>query len=445
MFEQLFFRKPSISRYGKSPYAEQMWQYLSVVIEEGRARATLVEICQMLYSIAPLLPWNGLVTISQIEAAAVVWSKARSSSSDQVHSKTRLIVYHATRWLRCLGRLHEPVVIQPFEHELEALIQFEINERGFSPKTIHNRRSFLAPFLSWLSGQVNSIREVTPEHLEDYFTQTAATRHWKRTTISLVVCVLRAFFRFAESKRWCRPGLAATISAPRLYSFERLPQGPAWSDVQRLVKASKGETPRDIRDHAILSLLTIYGLRSGEARLLRLEDLDWEEERIHIRRSKQRKSGRYPLVREAGEAILRYLRNARPQSKRREVFLSLRQPSRPLTAGGFGTMVRLRMLRLGLELPHYGPHTLRHACATHLLDRGFAMKEIGDYLGHVSPVATQIYAKVDLIGLREVGQVNIRSLVAYAEKGARPDAPLYQRGGIAALRLVGEISLGGLL
>ena len=108
-------------------------------------------------------------------------------------------------------------------------------------------------------------------------------------------------------------------------------------------------------------------------------------------------------------------------------------------------MVRKRMRRLGLKLHSYGPHTLRHACATHLLSEGFSLKEIGDHLGHVSPVATQMYTKVDLASLREVGEFDLRWLVAYTQDSAHRATPIYRRGDIAALRAVAEFGLGGLL
>jgi integrase/recombinase XerD len=65
---------------------------------------------------------------------------------------------------------------------------------------------------------------------------------------------------------------------------------------------------------------------------------------------------------------------------------------------------------LSVELPHYGPHSLRHACATRLLNQGLSLKEIGDHLGHTNPDTTRIYAKVDLAQLREVGQIDLRGL-----------------------------------
>jgi site-specific recombinase XerD len=215
--------------------------------------------------------------------------------------------------------------------------------------------------------------------------------------------------------------------------------------VKRLLEASSGDSPGDIRDYAMLLLITVYGLRSGEVRQLRLDDIDWEQEVIRVHRSKQRKTQRYPLVAAVGEAILRYLREVRPRCPRREVFLTQVQPFRPLTAGGFGAKLRKRFVRLGIVPPCYGPHGLRHSCATHLLAEGFSMKDIADHLGHVSLAATQMYAKVDITALREVGQLDLSNLAAYAEHSAHLATPIYPRGSMEALQAVAAISLGGLL
>jgi integrase len=100
---------------------------------------------------------------------------------------------------------------------------------------------------------------------------------------------------------------------------------------------------------------------------------------------------------------------------------------------------------LGIVPPCYGPHGLRHACATHLLAEGFSMKDIADHLGHVSLAATQMYAKVDITALREVGQLDLSNLAAYAERSAHLATPIYPRGSMEALQAVAAISLGGLL
>jgi site-specific recombinase XerD len=149
----------------------------------------------------------------------------------------------------------------------------------------------------------------------------------------------------------------------------------------------------------------------GEATALCLKDFDWEHEILSVPHSKSQRPRTYPLCHPVGDAVLRYLREVRRQSDRREVFLTVLAPFRPLTSDGMAEIVRRRLHAMGLTLPHYGPHVLRHACATHLLAQGLSLKEIGDHLGHRSPESTSIYAKVDLAALRTVADFSLEGLL----------------------------------
>ena len=117
-----------------------------------------------------------------------------------------------------------------------------------------------------------------------------------RVTVQTYASTLRAFFRYAEACGWCRPGLAAAIMAPRVFSHEELPAGPSWDDVNRLLLAAQGDRPADIRDRALLLLLAVYGLRAGEVEGLRLEDFDWEQELLAVPRGKRQQPRTYPLM-----------------------------------------------------------------------------------------------------------------------------------------------------
>lgn len=444
MFEQLFLQPLAIARHHSSPYASERLRYLSRLMEEGRSKETLRGIAHLLMSFTQHLPLDQPeITPFDIEAAAEAWARTTHRSATCRHVGKRRFVFYATSWLRLLGRLYEPQVERPFAVEFDAFLQFAIDERGLSPNTIRHYRLYVGEFLIWVDRHGKTLREITLDDLSAYF-QTLALRKLKRTSIAIHVAKLRNFFRYAESRHWCRTGLEA-IDAPRIYRLESLPRGPAWSDVQRLLAACAGNTPSEIRDHAMLLIISVYGVRSGEVRHLRLDDIDWEREIIRIRRPKQRKSQHYPLVREVGSAILRYLREVRPKCPLREVFLTRVQPYRTLTATGFGAMVRKRLQQLGLVLPCYGPHALRHSCATHLLAEGVSLKEIADHLGHVSLAATQMYAKVDLPALREVGALPLKGLVEFAVNSERAATPIQMRGSIEALHGVAAISLGGLL
>jgi integrase len=159
-------------------------------------------------------------------------------------------------------------------------------------------------------------------------------------------------------------------------------------------------------------MLFVYGLRSSEVRRLTLEDLDWEHERLLIRRSKPQAYRQvYPLVRTVGDAIVRYLKEARPPCACRELFVATKAPVQPLSNSAIWQLVSQRLRALNLPLRHCGPHALRHACASHLLSEGLSMKEIGDHLGHRSPAATAHYAKVDLVGLLQVAELSLGGLI----------------------------------
>jgi integrase/recombinase XerD len=236
-------------------------------------------------------------------------------------------------------------------------------------------------------------------------------RGLSRVTIKFHTSAVRAFIRHAERRGWCTAGLADALHGPRIYREQRLPLGPAWGDVTRLIKdAASSHGAADVRDHAILLLLAVYGLRAGEVTALRLENIDWEHDRLTLRRPKQRRSQVYPLPPVIGHAIVRYLREVRPRCAFREVFPKVLAPLGPMTSQALYSMVAARMSRLGIQAPHRGPHVLRHACAGHLLERGLSFKEIADHLGHRSLESTRVYAKVDLQGVREVAAFDLGGL-----------------------------------
>jgi site-specific recombinase XerD len=128
----------------------------------------------------------------------------------------------------------------------------------------------------------------------------------------------------------------------------------------------------------------------------RLEDLDWGKGLLFVPRAKGRKREPYPLSPTVGQAIIRYLKEARPRSSYREVFLTIEAPIQPLRQSSLWTIVAKRTLSLDPPVERHGPHALRHASATHLLAQGFSLKEIGDHLGHRLSKTTAVYAKVNL-------------------------------------------------
>lgn len=234
---------------------------------------------------------------------------------------------------------------------------------------------------------------------------------WNRKSVSVAAQALRAFFRFAETRGWCAAGLAKAIQSPRIYQYEDLPEGPTEKEVRQLLQSIKGSSKAALRTRAILMLFALYGLRSGEVSRLLLSDFDWRQEVFVVNHSKRGGSQRYPLPREVGDAILHYLKKARPKCPCRHLFVTLRPPYRPVGTSTLWLITSSRIKAVGLRFRHTGPHSLRHACATRLLLQGVSFKEIGDVLGHRGLGSVGIYAKVDLNALRVVANVNLGGLL----------------------------------
>jgi site-specific recombinase XerD len=317
-------------------------------------------------------------------------------------------ISEAKKWLHFLGRLRMPEVQRhPYTHMIEEYIDHMARERGLAQDTIRIRCWHLEQFLNRFWKQHRPFNQITIADIDAAIARKGNQDGYSRTSIKSYATALRAFFRYAEQRGWCNPGMATAIMSPRLYADESLPKGPSWRDVHRLIASTEGDLPKDIRDRAIIMLFAVYGMRVGEVRALRLEDLNWENELIYITRPKLRRRQPYPLSHTVGEAILRYLREVRPRSTYREVFLTLRAPLKPIGSGVLYDIVSDRLRALEVPLRHYGPHSLRHACATRLLTEGLSMKEIGDHLGHRKIDTTRVYAKVDIAGLRQVADFEL--------------------------------------
>ena len=176
------------------------------------------------------------------------------------------------------------------------------------------------------------------------------------------------------------------------------------TSAKALAVTRQDRTAAGIRDYAILQLLATYGLRAGEITALRLGDIDWKKEVLHIRHSKTGTHSILPLLPEPGEALLMYLQHARPRTAVREVFLRLRAPFRGLKEGSslYG-VARKRVAAAGISTPgKKGPHTFRHARAVSLLRAAVPLKAIGDIMGHRSSVSTGVYLKLATEDLRAV-------------------------------------------
>lgn len=415
MLEKLFKYPAVFARHRNVPFYEERNRYLSYRAKEGYAHETLLCIARELLQVVQVLniPSASGVTPEQIRAAGNRWARqqCRRGRAHTLRWPRELFVQVANEWLRFLGRLDEPVVEHPsFAGLIEDFTTWMESERGLSLITIRNYCWHVKKFLHWCNDHNRSVSTVQISDI-DTFLALCGDEGWSRVSVATSAKALKAFFRYAKQRAWCVPAIAHAIQGPRLFCQETLPSGPTWEDVNRLIEYLVTDQPQDIRDHAIILLFALYGLRSSEVAKLRLEDIDWENNRISVYRPKQRRTQIYPLIPIVGNAIIRYLRIVRPSNYRREIFLTLKAPIKPLSVSGLYNVVSRCMKNAEIHTMHRGPHALRHACAIHLVSVGLSLKEIGDHLGHLSASATRIYAKVNLPELRLVADFDLGGML----------------------------------
>ena len=176
--------------------------------------------------------------------------------------------------------------------------------------------------------------------------------------------------------------------------------------VVRLLEAVDRSSAKGKRDHAILLLACRLGMRVGDIRTLKLDQIHWEDSTIEVAQSKTGVPLTLPLTNEVGEALIDYLKSGRPQSAHREVFLRVNPPFDP-----FGKNDNLhhivtywrQLAGIRFRTPRKrGLHSLRHTLATRLLQKATPLTTIAAILGHTSLESTRIYAKADVETLRSV-------------------------------------------
>jgi len=415
MFQQLFCSPALVRPHEDGPAERDRKAYLEYLAKQGYGRPYLRRIANDLLLIATELDIErgGIISVGKIQGAArrLMQRPPRGRGEPLSTAAAASFSTVARQWCRFLNRLHVPPRPHArFSAELAAYAAYLTNERGCTPTTVEGRKRHLKRFLDHYGRTDRSLSALEAQDLDGFLIR-LADRGWCRRSVITVTNELRPFIRFGAQRAWWPARLVDAMLTPRLYREEQLPIGPTWDDVTRLLASADGDSPRDIRDSAILRLLAIYGLRACEVCALRLDDVDWTGGRLMISRAKRRGEQVYPLVSSVAASIARYLQVVRPVSNRRNIFLALQQPWRPIRPSNIYTAVSRRFRSLGITYPrHLGPHSLRHASAQRLLSEGLSMKEIRDHLGHRSASSTRVYAKVDLSALRSVAAITLEGV-----------------------------------
>ena len=413
-----YITKPhTILKYMSAPLFDERMDYLEFMKSNGYSDSTIKKAAFYQLMAINYLKLDELrvVSIEELVTAAEEYTnKELGSGHRNVGSSIgkTLFVESVKGWLRFANVLI--ISSSPIRGEsiMETYFSYLLNECGYSGKTIRGKRYYLKGFLKYLQYKDISLKNISLSTIDEYI-QIKRTEGCRRKTIESIVGCIRVFIKYLENNRIVNNmNLSCGIKSPRIYKMEDLPSSPPWSCVEKIIKSKATGSCSDMRDYAILLLLTVYGLRCSEVTDLKLADIDWEHEKIRLHRAKSSKPQLFPLHHIVGEAIVNYLTNARyNDTKCPFVFRCLLPPYRKMSISAVYKIVSTSLKKENVLLKHYGPHSLRHACATKLINEGFSFKEIADVLGHQLLDTTCVYAKVDLTNLRKVADMNWKEVI----------------------------------
>jgi integrase/recombinase XerD len=257
-----------------------------------------------------------------------------------------------------------------------------------APRTVEAYRRDLTHLAAWLD---RSPADASADDLAAYVAQLRADG-LAPTTIARRLAAVRSLFRHQVLLGARTDNPAASVELPK--RRRTLPRTLSPAEVEQLLDAAAGTTPRALRDRALTELLYGAGLRVSEAVSLDRQSVDLENRLVRCV-GKGNKERVVPIGREAADALRRYLSRGRPFLERRnrqELFLNANGGA--LTRAGAFLILRKLADKAGLEPERIHPHLLRHSFATHLLEGGADLRAVQEMLGHADLATTELYTHV---------------------------------------------------
>lgn len=287
------------------------------------------------------------------------------------------------------------------EDVLQTFLVFLKSEYHYSDNTVAAYRNDLTQFYDFLqSGQYSDLddwAEITPEIINAYvYDLKHRDKPYAPSSIARKVAAVKSFFNYLHSRNMIPSNPTEDIDSPKVE--KRLPKTLASKEIEELLQApQKGNTPKHLRDTALLNMLYATGMRVSEVVFLQMDDVDLDNDLLEVStREGDGRSREVPLDDEMHEILETYLNEGRPYLLKdpNEDALFLNHRGQQLTRQGLWLIIKsyAREADLSSEVT---PHTLRHSFAAHKLDSGSDLEEVQKLLGHANISTTQIYAHLD--------------------------------------------------
>ena len=280
------------------------------------------------------------------------------------------------------------------DHIIRSFLDSLYIEKGLSKNTVSSYKNDISSFLSWLNKKQINYQQVSGKNINEFISN-LFNSGLKSSSINRKISSIKHFYLFLSKKKIIKYSPADEIETPKQEKY--LPISMSEDEVERLLSSPNSNRIIERRDKAMIEILYATGMRISELVNLKLTDVDFNRSVLKVF-GKGSKERLVPYGEKAAEALDIYLRD-RKRSDSRNVFLSNRGSQ--ITRGAFWQRIKIYIKRENLK-SSISPHTLRHAFATHLLNRGADLRSVQILLGHSDLSTTQIYTHIAKQRLGEI-------------------------------------------
>ena len=281
------------------------------------------------------------------------------------------------------------------------LYMSECINRGLSDKTIVNRSLDICGMLIHAKSKgFTNITQIDIVFLDEHL---LARSGEAPKAMSRILSSIRCFLRCMFSNNAIPSDLSFIIPSRSRYPAKPVQKLWTSEEINTLLGSVDRSDAKGKRDYAIILLVVRYGIRAGDILNLKLADINWDAMTIQFYQSKTSVSNALPILDDIGWALADWITNARPkQASTKHVFTRLAAPYCGMKSLGIIFTRRMTMARITrVGCGKAGPHSLRHALASHMLAGQVPRTVITSVLGHTSPESTTVYLHSDIEGLRQ--------------------------------------------
>jgi len=291
--------------------------------------------------------------------------------------------------------------------EIEAILKrfygYSVSIKRIRPSSAILEAAFLRSFLEYLTtGGTWNLENITAHSIRAF--AVGRLSHFTDSSKRRAITAIRNFFRFQQFE-----GVPVHKSAfqlpisPAIWKNASFPKTMDEEVFNSLHTIPDANTLNGKRDRCIILCFTELALRCIEVSTLSIDDFNWHEGYVVIKNTKTHLDRKLPVSKKLGQAIIEYLRNARPQTASRIVFVRFKRiRGEPMGISQIRGVVRRVYAKTGVKIKAAGTHILRRTAATKIYNAGNSLKMTADILGHESLDSTAQYVKTNITGLRQV-------------------------------------------